>query len=184
LYQAARSRQAWIEAARDISTNLLGGEEPEAVHRQIVDQASKLTGSAFSALLLPDDADGLVVTASTKPDLVGKRLAIPDSTSGTAYVRRIPLRVKDFDELSDGGSEALVLPLRESDSVSGAVVCVADAGCSFTEEQLDMMSGFADQAALALQLAKSRANAVSTLRELDVLTDRDRIARDLHDHVI
>jgi signal transduction histidine kinase len=47
-----------------------------------------------------------------------------------------------------------------------------------------MMSGFADQAALALQLAKSRANAVSTLRELDVLTDRDRIARDLHDHVI
>jgi signal transduction histidine kinase len=184
LYQAARSRQAWIEAARDISTNLLGGEEPEAVHRQIVDQASKLTGSAFSALLLPDDADGLVVTASTKPDLVGKRLAITDSTIGTAYVRRIPLRVKDFDELSDGGSEALVLPLRESDSVSGAVVCVADTGCSFTEEQLDMMSGFADQAALALQLAKSRANAVSTLRELDVLTDRDRIARDLHDHVI
>lgn len=184
LYQAARSRQAWIEAARDISTNLLGGEEPEAVHGQIVDQASRLTGSAFSALLLPDDSDGLEVTASTKPDLVGRRLAITDTTIGTAYVRRIPLRVKDFDELSEGGSEALVLPLRESDSVSGAVVCVADAGCSFTEEQLDMMSGFADQAALALQLAKSRASAVSTLRELDVLTDRDRIARDLHDHVI
>lgn len=184
LYQAARSRQAWIEATRDISTNLLGGEEPEAVHRQIVDQASKLTGSAFSALLLPDDADGLVVTAATKPGLVGQRPTITDTTIGTAYIRRIPLRVRDFDELGEGVSEALVLPLRESDSVSGAVVCVAGAGCSFTEEQLDMMSGFADQAALALQLAKSRANAVSTLRELDVLSDRDRIARDLHDHVI
>ena len=43
-----------------------------------------------------------------------------------------------------------------------------------------MMAAFADQAALAWQLATTQRH----LRELDVLTDRDRIARDLHDHVI
>ena len=43
-----------------------------------------------------------------------------------------------------------------------------------------MMAAFADQAALAWQLATSQRR----MRELDVLTDRDRIARDLHDHVI
>src|ERR1700757_3749848 len=43
-----------------------------------------------------------------------------------------------------------------------------------------MMAAFADQAALAWQLATSQRLA----RELDVLADRDRIARDLHDHVI
>ena len=50
----------------------------------------------------------------------------------------------------------------------------------FTVEQLDIMAAFADQATLAWQLATSQRR----MRELDVLTDRDRIARDLHDHVI
>jgi two-component system sensor histidine kinase DevS len=50
----------------------------------------------------------------------------------------------------------------------------------FTDEQLDMMAAFADQAAVAWQLASTQRR----MRELDVLTDRDRIARDLHDHVI
>ena len=43
-----------------------------------------------------------------------------------------------------------------------------------------MMAAFADQAAVAWQLASTQRQ----MRELDVLTDRDRIARDLHDHVI
>ena len=43
-----------------------------------------------------------------------------------------------------------------------------------------MMSAFADQAALAWQLASAQRQ----MRELSILTDRDRIARDLHDHVI
>ena len=43
-----------------------------------------------------------------------------------------------------------------------------------------MMAAFADQAALAWQLASAQRR----MRELDVLTDRDRIARDLHDHII
>lgn len=43
-----------------------------------------------------------------------------------------------------------------------------------------MMASFSGQAALALQLAHTQRR----MRELDVLADRDRIARDLHDHVI
>ena len=50
----------------------------------------------------------------------------------------------------------------------------------FNNEQLDMMAAFADQAALAWQLASTQRQ----MRELSILTDRDRIARDLHDHVI
>jgi signal transduction histidine kinase len=49
----------------------------------------------------------------------------------------------------------------------------------FSAEQLEMMAAFTDQAALAWQLAMSQRR----MRELDILTDRDRIARDLHDHV-
>jgi signal transduction histidine kinase len=50
----------------------------------------------------------------------------------------------------------------------------------FSAEQLDMTAAFADQAALAWQLASSQRR----MRELEILSDRDRIARDLHDHVI
>jgi signal transduction histidine kinase len=45
---------------------------------------------------------------------------------------------------------------------------------------LQVVSSFADQAALALQRAETQA----ARRELEVLADRDRIAQDLHDHVI
>ena len=44
----------------------------------------------------------------------------------------------------------------------------------FSDEQLDMMAAFVDEAALAWQLATSQRR----MREVDVLTDRDRIARD------
>ncbi len=78
LYQAARTRQIWIEATRDISTNLLAGEDPLAVHSQIVEQATALTGSAYSALLMPGSevpADQLTVTAATRGGLTGRRRA-------------------------------------------------------------------------------------------------------------
>lgn len=43
-----------------------------------------------------------------------------------------------------------------------------------------MTAVFADQATLAWQLANSQHR----MRELDLVSDRERIARDLHDHVI
>jgi signal transduction histidine kinase len=47
-------------------------------------------------------------------------------------------------------------------------------------DEVPLLASFADQAAFAMELAeKHRAQ-----RQLDVLADRDRIAGDLHDHVI
>jgi signal transduction histidine kinase len=56
----------------------------------------------------------------------------------------------------------------------------APGAARFGEHELQLVSAFADQAALALRDAESQA----ARRELDVVVDRDRIARDLHDHVI
>jgi len=60
------------------------------------------------------------------------------------------------------------------------VVLRCHGGRNFTDDQLTMAAAFADQATLAWQLANSQRQT----RELDVLAERDRIARDLHDHVI
>jgi signal transduction histidine kinase len=181
LYQAAHTRQIWIEATRDISTNLLAGDDPDAVHRQITAQAAGLTGSLVSALLMPDGLGDLVVTAATDSALIGLGLPIDGTAVGRAFTERIALRTRTFSELG-GEAPALILPLREPEATVGVLVCVGRE--MFTADQLDMMAAFADQTGLALHLAGVQSKAVTTLRELDVLSDRDRIARDLHDHVI
>ena len=186
LYQAAHTRQIWIEATRDISTKLLAGADPVTVHGQIAEQAAELTGSAYSALLMPcdDSDDELRVTASTRPELVGVSVPIAQSEVGVAFQERKPLHIRDFRDFGDTGADALALPMREPDAASGVLVSVAPDGILYTEDQMAMLAAFADQSGLALHLAQSQADAVASLRELDVLSDRDRIARDLHDHVI
>lgn len=51
---------------------------------------------------------------------------------------------------------------------------------AFDDAEVTLISGFADQAVIALELARRRAES----EELTVLHDRDRIARDLHDLAI
>ena len=103
---------------------------------------------------------------------------------GEAFVKRTPGRFDRFDLARIEGEAtgpALVLPLRATGAVAGVLVALRPVGAQpFDNEQLAMMAAFADQAALAWQLA----HAQRQMRELSILTDRDRIARDLHDHVI
>ncbi|WTG22935.1 GAF domain-containing sensor histidine kinase [Streptomyces decoyicus] len=51
---------------------------------------------------------------------------------------------------------------------------------AFDDAEVTLISGFADQAVIAMELARRRAES----EELTVLHDRDRIARDLHDLAI
>ena len=179
LYQEARTRQLWIEATRDISTNLLAGMDPAAVHAEIAAKAVTLTGCDFSFFLTPDGTGDLVVTTSTRDELVGRRLPGAGTTVGVAFADCVPLRLKDFRDLGDPVA-ALVLPVCEPRTPTAVLVCVAAPDQQFTDSQLDMTAAFAAQAGLALHMATAQRR----MRELDVLTDRDRIARDLHDHVI
>ncbi|KUI20397.1 histidine kinase [Mycobacterium sp. GA-1285] len=190
LYEQARNRQSWIEATRDIGTELLSGTEPVKVFRQVADTSRQLSGAGLTAVFVPTERDvppseatELVVAATSGdvPALDVDAVAVADSPIGQAFARRTPMR---FDGLDLDGAEtgpALVLPLRAGDAVAGVLVALRPVGAApFSDENMDMMAAFADQAALAWQLASTQRR----MRELDVLTDRDRIARDLHDHVI
>ncbi|MFF4217056.1 sensor histidine kinase [Streptomyces nondiastaticus] len=96
--------------------------------------------------------------------------------------------VVDHDD-QDGGREAsgdhggptLSVPLQTADGTRGALRLRRHPGRPpFDESEVKLISGFADQAAIALELAQRRAES----EELAVLHDRDRIARDLHDLAI
>lgn len=194
LYERSQASQPWIAATRDIGTQLLAGTDPATVFRLIAEEAVTLTGADLALVVVPADpeAPNSEVTELMVADLAGA--GAPDAAAaetmpvagsvGRAFLQRTPQRLDTFDVdggLIDAAGPALVLPLRTTDTVAGVIVILRRTGAyPFSDEQLDMMTAFADQAAQAWQLAVTQRR----MRELDVLTDRDRIARDLHDHVI
>jgi signal transduction histidine kinase len=194
LYKESRTRQSWIEATRDVGTQLLTGADPATVFQLIASETLKLTGADVALVAVPVNNDAPVAEVSDlltieAAGMAGARMAaqsipVHGTAIGRAFVERTPLRLDDIHldvaALSNPGP-ALVLPLRTTDTVAGVVVALREKGAQpFGADQLDMMAAFADQATMAWQLATSQRR----MRELDVLTDRDRIARDLHDHVI
>ncbi|MGV0792264.1 GAF domain-containing protein [Mycolicibacterium sp. XJ1819] len=192
LYAQSRTRQSWIAATRDIATEMLSGADPAKVFRLIANEAVTLTGASAAVVAVPSDVDAatseiseLVVTATAGelPESVSAAtIPLAGTAVGRAFTDRTPQRLESIDiGLRTGTGPALLVPLRATDTVAGVLIAVRpDGAYPFTADQLDMTATFADQATLAWQLASSQRR----MRELDILTDRDRIARDLHDHVI
>jgi signal transduction histidine kinase len=191
LYEQSRSRQSWIEATRDIGTELLSGTEPGRVFRLIAEEAQNLSGAAAAVVAVPSDPEEptsevselvVVATAGTPNETATDVIPVTATAIGEAFAQRVPARFDCIDIAGLGvNGPALVLPLRATDTVAGVLVVSRMKGTRpFGDDQLDMMAAFADQATLAWQLASTQRR----MRELSILTDRDRIARDLHDHVI
>lgn len=192
LYEAARQRQAWLEATGEVTAQLLGGSDTEEALRLIASRARELTKADHTMIALPvEPADGaaepgeLVIAVSVGLDsveLTGRRVPVAGSTMGTVFLDRLPRNVLRLDfDLTGQFGPAMVLPLGTGEQISGVLLTVRRPGSDqFDEQELNLVSTFADQAALALDRAESQL----ARREMEVLEDRDRIARDLHDHVI
>ena len=193
LYEQSRERLAWIEATRDIATELLGGDEPARVFQLIADSALRLTQADAVLVAVPNntavaasEVDEVVVVASAGSAGTGEDAAptgLPVSIFGAVLTDRTPRLLPELTGVSPipGAGPAMVLPLRTAETVAGVVLLLRRTGeAHFDNNQLDMMAAFTDQATLAWQLASTQQR----MRELDVIADRERIARDLHDHVI
>jgi signal transduction histidine kinase len=196
LYEEARLRQHWQEATSDIRAELLAATDPAEVLHLVTNRALALTGADHAFLVQPDDPElpgpditALVVTADAglNASLAGRRVPVAGTLCGAAFRDATPRILTSAGKSlgvgpDEGWGPALVLPLRVSaHTVSGTLVTVRHADAApFDASQLALGASFADQAALALQLAADTRR----LHEMDVLADRDRIARDLHDHVI
>lgn len=194
LFEESRTREAWIEATRDIGTQMLAGADPAMVFRLIAEEALTLMAGAATLVAVPLDdeapaceVDDLViveVAGEISPAVKQMTVAVSGTSIGGVFHDRTPRRFDRLDLAVDGPVEpgpALVLPLRAADTVAGVLVALRSADEQpFSDKQLDMMAAYADQAALAWRLATAQRQ----MREVEILTDRDRIARDLHDHVI
>jgi signal transduction histidine kinase len=195
LYEESERRQQWLRASSDISRNLLSATGRElAVLEHIAASVQRLAAADVVTLVLPheDDPDDLQVTVATglgADDLAGTQFPASNSlalhvmeqghgvllASGAEQPRLVHL-----DMVIPPGP-VMALPLTGDWSSRGAIVIGRLASrAPFNQADLEMAEAFAEQAALALELAEARADQ----ERLSVFEDRDRIARDLHDHVI
>jgi signal transduction histidine kinase len=195
LYEAARRQQRWIQASAEVTTRLLSGAAPTEALADITRQALELSGADLAVLALPDEEGRRLTIAYAEGDGAdatrGLVLAAGQSLSGRVLATGEPLTSADFaaDDRAAASARgamsqigpAIVFPLGASGNVRGVLTVGRRHGrAPFPAAQADVVATFAAQAAVALELAASRAEA----QRLSLYEDRDRIARDLHDHVI
>jgi signal transduction histidine kinase len=197
VFERERTSVKWMEASREITTALLSSVEPHRRALQLIaERARVLTDAEQAIVLIPADADlpdqdvdTLVVSAAVglhAADVLGQRVPVEGSTSGAVFRSGEPLITEalryPIQAFTDVGQRpAIVMPLRAQDEVVGVIAVARGADePPFSESYLDLVSDFATHAAIALVLASAREDA----RQLAILAERERIAHDLHDHVI
>jgi signal transduction histidine kinase len=199
LYQAARARGEWMQASMEVTKQALASApatESQGL-RLIAERSRDIADADLVLLLRPADPgatpDCLFVEVAMGPHsgaLAGRQLPVAGTLAGQVFTTVRPERVPQLRhrsglvEMLSGELEVgpmIAVPLLGSSEVHG-VLCLARrlGRAAFTVEDLDMACGFAGHAAVAIELAEARAEQ----QRAAVLDDRERIAADLHDHVI
>ncbi len=184
---AARAAAARGRAVQEITSALLDGVDAHSVLALVARHAREITGAARSWLATPDSS-ALVVRASdgdAPGPRVGDRLvdtveARVAATGGAEFVDDLSAAAQATGD-PHGLGAALVVPLVPGVDADGVlVVAAAHAASPFRRSDLELLQTFATQAAVVLRYAQAQR----ALRTQQLGEDRERIARDLHDHVI
>jgi signal transduction histidine kinase len=194
LYEEARRQERWLRATAEVTHELLSGTESSQVLALVTTRALELSGADLVALAVPTgDGQRLVnthVAGEAASKALGLVLPAGGSLSGQVIATGAAVSVADFsadERVHPVAREnmplgrAVLLPLGAPGNVRGVLTLGRDPGAlPLPHQAMEMVTTFAAQAGIALELAEHRQDS----ERLAVLQDRDRIARDLHDLVI
>jgi two-component system, NarL family, sensor histidine kinase DevS len=191
LYESATSRGEWLQAIAAITRGVLSAEPEDAGDSlELIARTSlRIARADLVTVVLPGGPDELLIevaVGSGADGLAGTRLPMSGTLSGRVFSTGVPLR----QSVSAGGGvpwpdldlgPVLAVPLHGSRRMHGVLWAARRQGrTAFGAEEVEMAAGFANQAALAIELAEARAEQQRAV----MLDERERIAADLHDHVI
>jgi two-component system sensor histidine kinase DevS len=194
LYDDARRRTAWLQACMDVTGKMMNDEEaPEGQDGGLDLIAARALGESSSALaliLVREDTSNFYRIAggagNLAPQWVGRLLSFDSVEIDTVLATGQAAVIEDASSaLGTGGDLAaarlLVIDLSAHGTHHGLLVLVRErASGTFSTTDMEMGPVFGSHVALALELARAHR-----MREqFAVFSDRDRIARDLHDLVI
>ncbi len=187
LFTESEQSRLWLATAGQLTREVLSAAGPQPT-RVIAERALQTAGADVATLTRPIDHDHLIIDAAIGDgEHTGRIIAADDTLAWRVIQSGKPVLVPEpDDELAPVATRLRLgpligVPLVADEHVLGAL-CLARLADRprFTETDLDMVAGYATQAALALELAAARADQ----QRLSRVEDYDRIARDLHDHVI
>jgi signal transduction histidine kinase len=196
LYEEAERRQRWLSATAAITTLLSDAAGLEDALQAVADRAREAAGADVSWIVAGTDAHTLVlqVVSGAEADLEAMRQVPMEKSLASQVVRTgeaitVPDLANDpraVDPSTTLGwprlGPTIVVPLGSRTGVEGvlALAWTADNASRFHDLDASLPASFAEQAALALQIARARDDQ----QRLSLFEDRDRIGRDLHDLVI
>ncbi|UUN28042.1 GAF domain-containing sensor histidine kinase [Streptomyces sp. FIT100] len=195
LFEEVRLRARWQAASAEFTGALLSGSSETQVLEMMLDRARQIARAELGLVYLAEPDGSLrcafalghgaerhlgVVLPGGKGTFAwaamsseGGLVTTPDA-SGDPRVTFKPERWK-------GCGPTVAVLVGERERMRGVLILARGVGRPvFTGTETAPLSGFAGQAALALELAERRRDA----EQMSLLADHDRIARDLHDLAI
>lgn len=191
-----RRRERWLLALAAVRTELLSGGTVQDAMMLIAERCARLADADGAAVLLADDRGRLAVWAAVGvladlPAGPDHRLiaAVAEPWAAAVLDAVGPQHRDDFPSPAHPGlaecwataGPVLLAPIPARVGGGGVVICLRLAGAEpFDPESQPELVGLAEQASIAVEVAERAQQR----RALEVMADRERIARDLHDHVI
>ena len=194
LSEKAQGGQHRLQASAEISGMLLARDSGSDPQQAIIEKVCDLVAADLGTLVIPAQDpyafEVAVATGTGADSLRGMTYPAQNSMVRLAMDTQRGIRVKTVEQqhrfevhlsrVAEVGP-VMVVPLSGRSGPQGALVVGRHAGRQgFTRADLDLAEAFASHAALARELADARADQ----QRLDLLRNRARIARDLHDQVI
>ena len=177
-FERARIRHTWMELIARRGAEPLAGVSLVANLNSICADVAELTGARAVYVYQTEDSAATLRANSGWPG------AVEAVRFGEAITASAELRVLSDEDVPGwgdrGGGWLTVVPLVRGPWVYGAIVIHQDNKPDWEAEERAGLAGVAEIASLAIAYAERREMG----RRLEMLEDRHRIARDLHDHVI
>jgi signal transduction histidine kinase len=164
------ARATSARALHRVSVAIAALGDIDAILAAVVQQARLLLEADVAVLLLAGPDGGLRLRASNGP-VVGSASGAATEAAG----------VDDLDRFMGPGHRAarLAAPLQRGGETLGLLAVGLGRARSFGVDDVETLASLANQATIALENARLEGR----LRELAVVAERERIARELHDGV-
>jgi signal transduction histidine kinase len=185
LYELAQKRQRWLTATAEVVTAVADARDRDSALAAVVRRAREVALAELVLALVHDEADDTLTIAAmdAQPPIEGLDGVVLPLT-GTVFETALDSQQRmTLEDIGKAAPWPVAVPSLRGFLVpfGGArgVLLVGYPG-ERSEEELPLLGLFAGQAAVAIDRETARVDREALL----VLSDRERIARDLHDVVI
>lgn len=184
----------FAQALREIATRLTGTLNLEEVLDHIFNSIGRVIKHDIAHILLLDDDNQVEVVRTQEETMVENGLRMQTHFEVQEYpllqemaITQAPLLISDlkqanlsnYTDVFEGLRGFLGVPIRKSDKTIGFITVFSLIPNSFSNQDMDRLMAFAEQAAIALQNAQLYQQSHS----LAAFEERQRLARELHDSV-